>query len=298
MAYLRQILAILTVLAGLAGLTGGTADFDLKAPVEASSLREAGQSASLIKPAKNTRKALETYYSRKLAALGINLRPGTEHRSDSKATQTRSRRCRSLVYQVLMKLPKAHRDQLKELTLFYTKDGRRGLSGNGAMVLRCINVSDAELVSVLTHEIGHLVDATHLVGFDEMRFSGFYDFGTPVLDDDASALFYKIAWDSETEMKDFAGEVDFVSLYAMTDPFEDFAETYTYFRLHGAEFRKLIQTSGLLKKKYNFMKWYVFGGREFGENSGGAGDREDIDIWERNYDVTVLPFSLKAFLAA
>lgn len=296
MAYLRQILAILTVLAGLTGLTGSSTDFSLKAPVDASSfsLREAGQSVSLKKPAKNTRKALEMYYSQKLAAIGINLRPGTEHRSDSKATQMSSRKCRSIVYQALMKLPKAHRNQLKELTLFYTKDGRRGLSGNGAMVLRCLNVSDAELVSVLTHEIGHLVDATHLVGFDETSMSGFYDFGTPVLDDDASALFYKIAWDSETEMKDFASEVDFVSLYAMTDPFEDFAETYTYFRLHGAEFRKLIQTSDFLKKKYDFMKWYVFSGREF----GGDENREDIDIWERNYDVTILHFSLKAFFAA
>lgn len=246
-----------------------------------------GKSATASKNLKKRRQVLERYYAKKLASLGINVRPGTEHRQDSKATLLTSRRCRSIVYQTLMQLPENHRKQVKELTLFYTKNGRRGLSGNGAVVLRCLNVTADELASVLMHEIGHLVDARYLRGSPNADLSGFYDFDDPVPADDASSIFYKIAWNSEKEKAAETYEVDFVSLYAMTDPFEDFAETYTYYRLHGSAFRKLTQTSGRLRKKYEFMKWYVFDGEEFGEFE----DREDINMWVRHYDVTVLPIS-------
>ena len=233
--------------------------------------------------------------SSRLVSLGINLRPGTEHRSDSKPTAQSSTWCKSLVYKTLMALPTNHINQLKELTLFYTNDGRRGLGGNGEIILRCKNVSESELVSVLVHEVGHLVDSGYLVGYspqDETSFSGFYDFGDPVGDSDASAKFYKISWTNEKEMRSNALNVDFVSLYGKTDPFEDFAETYTYYRLHGAEFRKLMSTSDYLQQKYNFMKYKVFDGEEYGESENPG----KINIWIRNYDVTVLPFILKKFL--
>jgi hypothetical protein len=285
---LKAFLGGLAGLAILAALSGANAQFEPKTtPFDLSDLREAGKGAPLSKNLKKRRQVLDNYYSRKLAALGINLRPGTEHREDSKATPVASKRCRSIVYQTLIKLPKEHRNQVQNLTLFYTKDGRRGLSGNGAVVLRCLNVTESELASVLVHEIGHLVDSGYLTGSPRASFSGFYDFDIPVSADDASALFYKITWNSEKERTAKTSEIDFVSLYAMTDPFEDFAETYTYYRLHGAEFRKLLQGSEPLRKKYEFMKWYVFSGEEFGEFV----DREDINIWVRHYDVTVLPVS-------
>lgn len=291
MAYLKHFKAFLAVLAGLAvllfALTGTNAPLNPENVKFQAELREAGKGASLSKNLKKRRQVLETYYAKKLASLGIKVRPGTEHRQDSKATPLASRRCRSIVYQTLTQLPENHRKQVKELTLFYTKDGRRGLSGNGAVVLRCLNVTADELASVLMHEIGHLVDAGYLSGSPNVELSGFYDFDIPVPADDASSIFYKIAWNSEKERAAETYEVDFVSLYAMTDPFEDFAETYTYYRLHGSEFRKLMQTSKRLRKKYEFMKWYVFDGEEFGEFE----DREDINMWVRHYDVTVLPVS-------
>lgn len=296
MASIRAFLAFL----GLAlTLTGASSDYvinHLENPEE--SLREASSQPTLKKKLKKSSKVTgDTLYSKKLAALGINLRPGTEHRSDSKSTVQTSRRCRSLVYQTLAKLPAAHRKELKELTLFYTKDGRRGLGGSGSIVLRCLNVTDAELVSVLVHEIGHLVDGGHLGGSytdGVENFSGFYDFDDPVAANDPSAYFYSIAWTNESVQKAEVSEIDFVSMYAMSDPFEDFAETYTYFRLHGGEFRKLMQSSVELQKKYEFMKHYVFYGQEFGDANE---DREDIDIWERGYDATIVPFPLRSFLS-
>ena len=104
------------------------------------------------------------YYAKRLDQLGIQLIPGTEHRRDSIARPKDESRCKSLVYLTLQKLPQNHVQGLQTLTLFYTHDGRRGLGGNGGIVLRCLNISDAELTGVLVHEMGHIVDEQFLHG--------------------------------------------------------------------------------------------------------------------------------------
>lgn len=250
-------------------------------------LRESSRTEA--KTPKNLKKSpatIEEYYSSELDKLGVRLAPGVTHRADSKSTTVTERRCRSRVYQTLMGIPSFHREELSQLTLFYTKDGRRGLGGGGEVVLRCLNVTDTELAGVLIHEMGHLVDAGYLTGNDVSSPSGFYDFDDPVALNDASLNFYKISWTSETARLKESSELDFVSLYAMTDPFEDFAETYTFYRLHGAEFRTLALTNAELNSKYEFMKNSVFLGTEYGVDATAP----KVDIWQRNYDVTVLPF--------
>lgn len=257
--------------------------------------REASKTSSAKKPKQPVKKAqvtrkspklIEEFYATKLAQSGVKLRPGTDHRTDSNPTETSSRRCKSTVYRTLESLPEGHRKELKELTLFYTKDGRRGLGGNGGVVLRCLAVADGELAAVFIHEMGHLVDGTYLTGAS-LAASGFMDFDIPVAADDPSAMFYALTWDNEKQMKSGASYLDFVSLYAMTDPFEDFAETYTYYRLHGAEFRKLAEFNETLAQKYDFMRLHVFDGREFGTSTYG-----EVEVFKRSYDVTVLPFPL------
>lgn len=236
----------------------------------------------------------ENYYSSLLASLPLSLHPGTDHRADSKATADAERRCRSVVYQTLEQLPTQHISKLKELTLFYTTDGRRGLGGNGTMVLRCLDVTRGELASVLTHEMGHIVDSDVLVGQDsilENVETGFHDFSKLVTIDDLSLKFYKITWETSEKRKESATELDFVSGYAMSDPFEDFAETYAFYRIHGHEFRALTFTSQALKQKYEFMKKFVFDGDEF-----ELEETSDMEIWSRHYDVTILPFNVQKFL--
>lgn len=234
----------------------------------------------------------ENYYAAQLEQFGIKLRPGSEHRRDSAPTTGTSRHCKSVVYQTLMNLPNNHVSQIANLTLFYTKDGRRGLGGSGSIILRCLNVTDAELASVLVHEVGHLVDSSLLIGMNNEN-SGFYDFDVPVSTDDASLIFYKISWLSDKKQNQDSVELDFVSLYAMTDPFEDFAETYAYYRLHGSEFRQLAETNYKLRQKYSFMETYVFEGEEFMTQSAAS---ENVNIYRRNYDVTVLPYSFASVL--
>ena len=246
------------------------------------------------KPA--TTKLTEAYFASKLDTSGIAIHPGSRHSAEDSPTPIRTRKCKSIVYQTLASLPKDHSQTLTDLTLFYDKKGRRGLGGGNSIILRCLNVTDAELASVLVHEMGHLVDGSYLTGSQLADNSAFKDFGTPVKADDLSAKFYAISWlDESTEKKD-SSKFDFVSLYAMTDPFEDFAETYNFYRLHGAEFRAMAETNDGLNQKYAFMKNYVFDKKEWGADSD---DETNVHISpnlsERNYDVTVLPYSLKEF---
>lgn len=249
----------------------------------------AANNQSTAKDLKNSAQILENYYSEKLTNLGINLHPGSEHRKDSNPTPETGTRCKSLVYRALLKLPLSHRNQLSSLTLFYTQNGRRGLGGNGSVILRCLNVNDSELIAVFMHEMGHLVDEGYLYGTNDENESEFYDFQTPILEDDESVIFYRLSWKNEKKRRGNSTSWDFVSIYAKTDPFEDFAETYTYYRLHGAEFRQLTVSSQALAKKYEFMKKYVFEGKEFGKSSNES--VSGINIWQRNYDVTVLPYN-------
>ena len=77
----------------------------------------------------------------------------------------------------------------------------------------------------------------------------------------------------------------------MTDPFEDFAESYNWYVLQGANFRQLAETNALLRQKYDFLKTHVFENREF------EGKMLYRDMYKRVYDSTLLPYSLRRFLA-
>lgn len=247
--------------------------------------------ASVRAVARKAAVAQDDYFAEQLVKTGISLRPGTDYRKDSHPTINTTRTCRSIVYQTLTKLPQEHTQHLRELTLYYTTDGRRGLGGDGVIILRCLNVDNYELSAVFTHEVGHVVDASYLTGSSKTGHSGFFDFGKEVSVDDASLAFYRISWNSATSRKKSAIDTDFVSLYATSDPFEDFAESYMFYRIHGSSFRYLARTNSALKAKYDFMKYRVFGGVEYGSDSVV----NYSDTAHRQYDATVIPFNLKTF---
>jgi hypothetical protein len=49
----------------------------------------------------------------------------------------------------------------------------------------------------------------------------------------------------------------------MTNKYEDFAESFTYFVLHNEDFLYKTQDSQVLKKKYDFFNTYLFRDFEF-----------------------------------
>lgn len=232
-------------------------------------------------------------YSKKIQEMGITLHPGTDFTPDSENNPISANRCASLIYHTLEVLPKETVSNLKNLTLYFNSSGRRGLGGGSTIILRCENVTDAELVSVLVHEIGHIEDTGVLTGNFWAGESEFRDGKNPIYKDDASLDFYRISFQDDKTIKPEASDLDFVSGYAKTDPFEDFAETYNYYLLHGDNFRILAGNNDALMKKYNFMREKVFKGKEFDFQSV-------VDpglLTTRNYDSTMLGYNLGNFLA-
>lgn len=201
--------------------------------------------------------------------------------------------CQAVVYETLIQVSEEHISHLKKLTLNFDPAARRGLGGGDTIKLRCANLSDAEISSVLVHEIGHIVDTGLNTGTRAAGDSGWKDGRITLYNNDLSLGFYQISWADETELKEETDPLDFVSGYAMSDPFEDFAESYNFYRLNGANFRYLAASNEALEAKYLFLKENVFQGQEFGlEELPSA----DLPVTERKYDATKLPYDYQTFL--
>jgi hypothetical protein len=197
--------------------------------------------------------------------------------------------CKALVSKTLDTLPSNLTASLKNLTLYLTADKSRGLGNSHLVELRCTNLGDEELVSVFTHELGHVVDLGYLRGSGNLP-SKFKDGSLIITKDDLSVIFYELSWKTSTKQHFTAKRDDFVSGYAMTDAFEDFAESFNFYTLHGSDFRKLAQESKILQAKYDFLKEYIFQNKEF--------DSAVIaESGKRVWDTTLMPIALEEFFA-
>ncbi len=229
----------------------------------------------------------------KIADMGIKLHPGSEYDKGSINTVADLDRCAGLVYQTLQALPDGIARNLKDLTLYFTNTGRRGLGGGSTIILRCKNVTDKELVSVLVHEMGHIEDTGELNGNFWTGASEFKDGKNAIYIDDKSLDFYRISFTDEKTRKANSSDLDFVSGYAKTDAFEDFAESYNFYLLHGDKFRMMAGANEKLMKKYEFMRDIAFSGKEY-ENDASTNSGSNK---RRSFDVTVLDYDMKKFLA-
>lgn len=196
----------------------------------------------------------------------------------------------ALLAGVFDKFPKKFTTPLERLTLKKSRTGSRGLSGANIMILRTLGMTDQELAAVSIHELGHIVDMGALKGTARSGYSGFMDGNQKVWADDASVAFYGISWVSDTKRRSDL-PTDFVSGYAMSDPFEDFSESFAMYVLHGERFRKLARHNEALSKKYAYMRG-LFENQEFG-GIDGISTRTPVE--ERPWDVTVQPYSWANF---
>jgi hypothetical protein len=198
--------------------------------------------------------------------------------------------CLDIVNNVLDTLPSEHSMAVENLSLVFDEVAKRGQGGGNTVKVRCVNVSEDELVSVLIHEVGHVVD-TGLIDANDGSDSTFTDGDYPVSSDDKSVDFYSVSWIANNEFQDSTSSYSFVSEYAMTDPFEDFAESYLYYVLHGESFRRLALVNSQIDAKYDFLRDYVFDGVEY-----GGFDWYTAPLFDRPYDSTLLPYDLEGFL--
>lgn len=135
----------------------------------------------------------------------------------------------------------------------------------------------SESIKVFVHELGHVIDIHFLK--------------QTLLEADPSQEYYGISWVDMTTKKTGASIADFVSGYAMTNKYEDFAETFTYFIFHNNDFALRAKKSQVLASKYKFFKKYVFPDGEF----IGTGF-ETRPIAQYNWDVTKIPIAMNKYL--
>ncbi len=182
--------------------------------------------------------------------------------NDSTVDFSEIQNCKSVLERTLSSLPSELTANLDKMELYFSRKTPRGLANSHFIELRCAEIATDELISVFVHELGHIVDLGHFRG-ESLAPSGFVDGKIQISADDPSIEFYRLSWRNESTKNRLAERRDFVSGYAMSDPFEDFAETFNFYVLHGADFRLLKKESSVLTAKYDFFKDTVFAGIEF-----------------------------------
>ncbi|MFH1375825.1 MAG: hypothetical protein ABIH35_04115 [Patescibacteria group bacterium] len=197
--------------------------------------------------------------------------------------------CKASIEQTLSALPVELTQTIEKFRLFFSRRSPRGLSNSRTVELRCLKLSESEIISVLVHELGHSTDLGYLRG-NSLAPSKFSDGQVKIPADDSSVRFYQLSWRDEATQRFVADRKDFVSGYAMSDCFEDFAESFNFYVLHGKDFRALKNESSTLEKKYAFLRDEIFSGIEF--------ESERVTQAEqRVWDTTLLPFDHEEFFA-
>ncbi len=182
----------------------------------------------------------------------------------TKSSKQKLKKIKKTLRAVISSLPQKHIIFLDDLEVKNQKHVSRGMANSHKMILNIGTIqSQEELAAIFLHEMGHIIDLGYLKGNKDSGISEFYDGETPIYRNDLSLLFYRISWKNSFNRKKGSLRSDFVSGYSLTNPFEDFAEHYIFYRLHGEKFRKLAKKSVILQKKYDFFKFKVFNGNEF-----------------------------------
>jgi hypothetical protein len=134
-----------------------------------------------------------------------------------------------------------------------------------------------EFISVGVHEFSHFVDIYFL---EQKVFQ------------DLSEHFYDISWENTRVLKPGQEKFWFVSGYAMTNKYEDFAESFTYYILHNDDFVVKAQESLILKKKYDFFSIFLFKKWEFKETDFSVGNK----VRDYYRDITKIDIDLEKLL--
>lgn len=155
------------------------------------------------------------------------------------------------------------------------KEPRGQVVGNKLILSSRIS-TDSERMKVFVHELGHIVD----IHFLHKGLLG-----------DPSDRFYDISWDAYNIKKKGMKMGDFVSGYALSNKYEDFAESFSFYVFHNDTFRERALRNTSLRKKYDFFKTYVFDREEFIGTSFGNGVLKSY-----NWDTTRIPVDMKKYL--
>ncbi len=135
---------------------------------------------------------------------------------------------------------------------------------------------DSEFIKLFVHEFGHYVDLY---------------FFLPLTSWDISEDFYDISWTNTTVKRPWEWLSSFVSGYAATNKYEDFAESFTFYIFHNTYFADRALKNESLREKYLFFNTKVFSQGQF-----VGKDYSTIRVPSYVWDTTKVPISLQKYL--
>lgn len=159
----------------------------------------------------------------------------------------------------------------------FSSNIRARYSHNTIKIFNIAHLSEEEFLSVFIHELGHYFD------IKQLEKQVFFDL---------SDNFYDISWSETKILHTGSDKKDFVSGYAMSNKYEDFAESFTYYILYNNDFREKMRQSKNLEKKYDFFSQYIFRNDEFKKTNF----RSEEKLADYYWDTTKISFLVKNFL--
>lgn len=191
---------------------------------------------------------------------------------------------RVLSDKVLRALPSHCRDHLENYYIVYRDAKQRGLGGKSTIIIDG-SVPAEEFVGLLVHECAHVTHG-NLSGTATSGMSVFKDGNQIFYNDSPMAAFFSISWMTESVLKAKAKSDDFVSGYAKSNAFEDFAETFAMYVLQRDAFVERAKTNTSIAAKLSWMETYL----PVQEDVLGDGTyKAETKV---PWDVTRLPFEL------
>lgn len=156
------------------------------------------------------------------------------------------------------------------------KEPRGQLRGK-EMKLSAQVTNDTEFIKLFTHELAHVVDIYFLRATQNFP--------------DPSKDFYKISWQSMKTKHAGTSLSDFVSGYAATNQYEDFAESFVWYVFHNNNFLDRAMKNESLRQKYLFFADNVFVHGEFQGTDFSLTQAPDY-LW----DTTKIPILFQNYL--
>lgn len=109
--------------------------------------------------------------------------------------------------------------------------------------------TDSEFVQLFVHELGHFIDI-YLLRENELT-------------GDISDDFYKISWQKPNIKNTDASLSSFISGYAATNQYEDFAESFVWYIFHNGDFYDKALKNHHIRAKYLFFAEKIFTNKQF-----------------------------------
>lgn len=265
-------------------LTAGVSVADTPLLTRRSAIVEAGtHPVAAIKPIKSINKRKRAYLAAPASLLQQNTTPAL---LPAVVQADITPHHQKLADRVLRALPSGCRDNLRNFYVQYTNVKNRGLGGKTTIIIAG-NVPDEEFVGLLIHECAHVIHS-NLGGNSTAGVSSFADGNTPFYADSPMVSFFSINWLKEGILQPDAEKKDFISGYAQSDVFEDFAETFAMYILHRSAFEKRALTNPSIAAKLEWMNANLpTGGNLLGTSRY---------TWESGvpWDITKLAYTLAA----